>query len=993
MLNVCETAYPVNAQFYVTVNGVQVGGVQTATALYANGTDVPAPITLTGSFGTGPDTVALYFANAQSDSTENLNLFILSTTLDGEVYATRDALYHTDDGAAWTLSNGTATSVAPAAFTIPGSGGSGSGGSGSGGSGGGSSGPGGGQPGGPVVTPVAVPQVTAGNLVSLTLQNTQTTALAAREITFGQTFADGQLASGSSLFATINGVKVAVQMDVKSTWADGSVRLGVLTLEQPALAAGASAAVLLALGSAGGPTTPINIAALTQPGAYNFAVALALHNANGTTTNYTFNAASLLASALAAGTTSTWLQGPQATQVRIDTPVAGSLHLTFDITLYADGNISTEVGFNNDLAMTNSGGEVKYDATVTQNGAPVFQQANISQFQYQDWNQTFWTNGNPLVNVVHDTAAMQAAGIVPNYDTSNGIASSLLATEQTQMAAYPAGVLGPASITQYMPETGLRPDIGPQPQWNVVWLETGAQPAAQFALDQANAAGSAPWSFATSAGNYVSVTTYPNFWLSGTSTNGSTLLTQPVAPSTQTGWTTDAAHEPDLSYLAYLQTGNRVYLDQLNAEADFSVLAAYPGNRDGTEGLVVSGALPAANGQPVQQIAGQQVRAQAWSLREIIEAAVANPAGSSEHAYFTQIATNNINAMLTLATQSVNPASPLYEGQLAGWVTGENGDSDGSGTPWQQDYMCQTIAMAAELGIPGASQILTWETNYIAGRFLNSAQGGDPFDGANYGIYVGTNDTSTYTTWAQVNAATVAEGFSGNGTFSQTNADYLGASLASLADIVSITGSTEAMQAYGWLLANTATIVTPGYYQSSPTYDIVPRLSDGQLLTAAQAFLSDDTAAKTVSTGTNTDQLIYETGPANVTLQGGSGIDLLFGGSGATTLIGGASSDQLFAGTGATTFEAGPGNNFMQAGAGAGLFMLAPTDIATDMIAGFKLGTDHITVTGETPASLAAIIASATADSSGNAVLHISTNHTATLLGIQTNQINTSLFA
>ena len=53
VLNVCRTAFPVDAQFIVTVNGVQVGGVQTATALYTNGTDVPAPITLTGNFGPG----------------------------------------------------------------------------------------------------------------------------------------------------------------------------------------------------------------------------------------------------------------------------------------------------------------------------------------------------------------------------------------------------------------------------------------------------------------------------------------------------------------------------------------------------------------------------------------------------------------------------------------------------------------------------------------------------------------------------------------------------------------------------------------------------------------------------------------------------------------------------------------------------------------------------------------------------------------------------
>ena len=119
VLNVCQTAYPVNAQFLVAVNGVLVGGVQTATAIYTNGTDVPAPVTLTGNFGSGPLTVALYFINAQSNSAANLNLFVLSMTLNGQAYSTRGALYHTDDGMAWTLNGTTATAVtAPPMSTI-----------------------------------------------------------------------------------------------------------------------------------------------------------------------------------------------------------------------------------------------------------------------------------------------------------------------------------------------------------------------------------------------------------------------------------------------------------------------------------------------------------------------------------------------------------------------------------------------------------------------------------------------------------------------------------------------------------------------------------------------------------------------------------------------------------------------------------------------------------------------------------------------------------
>ena len=52
----------------------------------------------------------------------------------------------------------------------------------------------------------------------------------------------------------------------------------------------------------------------------------------------------------------------------------------------------------------------------------------------------------------------------------------------------------------------------------------------------------------------------------------------------------------------------------------------------------------------------------AWSLREVVEAASANPDGSAMKAYFTQIAANTIQYLL-----SQLPTWTAQEGQLAGW--------------------------------------------------------------------------------------------------------------------------------------------------------------------------------------------------------------------------------------------------------------------------------------------------------------------------------------
>ncbi|MBV9116654.1 MAG: hypothetical protein JOY63_04730, partial [Acetobacteraceae bacterium] len=333
----------------------------------------------------------------------------------------------------------------------------------------------------PVIPAPAVP----GQVVGLALQNPTSVALAGRLVSFGQEFAPGQVPKGAGLVAIINGQPTPVQMDVKTTNPDGSVAMAVLTLAQPAIAAGASVPVMLALAApASTPAKPVDISALAAPGShYNVQVTLALHNANGTTCPFAINAAAALVAALKSGADSTWLSGPQATQVRVDVPVSGSLHVTLDITAFADGNTSTKVTFNNDIAMSAHGGAATYDATITQNGAVAFKQSGITQYQYTSWNTTVASNGAPAVNVQHDIAALEKTGLIQNYDLTAGVAPSLVASEAAQMAKPGFGaVLGNAGVTQYMPMTGGRPDIGPTTEANALWLMTQNATAAQYAL-------------------------------------------------------------------------------------------------------------------------------------------------------------------------------------------------------------------------------------------------------------------------------------------------------------------------------------------------------------------------------------------------------------------------------------------------------------------------------------------------------------------------------
>src|SRR5262249_9358202 len=152
---------------------------------------------------------------------------------------------------------------------------------------------------------------------------------------------------GDSLVARINGVNYAVQMDVKSSNTDGSVRQAILTLDVPGIAGGGALDVMLAKGTATEPlATAPNIFA-PSGSAYGFTQSLPLHNTDGTTTPHQLNAGTLLSQALQAGGVSYWMQGPLATEVRFNVPISGSFHLTFDITDFTDGTTRTDVQFNN----------------------------------------------------------------------------------------------------------------------------------------------------------------------------------------------------------------------------------------------------------------------------------------------------------------------------------------------------------------------------------------------------------------------------------------------------------------------------------------------------------------------------------------------------------------------------------------------------------------------------------------------------------------------
>ncbi|MBU8536745.1 carbohydrate-binding domain-containing protein [Falsiroseomonas tokyonensis] len=629
--------------------------------------------------------------------------------------------------------------------------------------------------------------------------------------TFGQVFQRGEVPAGATVTARDGATSLAVQMDVKTRYEDGSVKMAVLSVARPALAAGESLSLVLGTAAAGPAPAALDMA--QGLAGHSFTVDVAIDGG----ARQTVDVLAALRTALQDGSASFWQQGPLSTQARVGIDLPGSHRMVFDVTVFKGGGFAVEAQFNNDQAMQASGGRATANITVRMDGKIALQET-VTQSQYQNWHESFASNakdggqgiGSPQsgwLNIQHDIAHLQETGAVANYDLGIAVDPKLLAGyAQAMQAPGWDDPLGTRGVATYMPGTGGRADIGFTTMPNTVWLMTQDARAAAYALGQAETASVIPWHFWDSANDrWLDTNAYPNLWLDGRGGVGrpgdasSGGLTQQI--DSLSGWSTDAAHQPDLSYVPYLMTGARWMLDNLQAQAAWNILGQWPAVRGGAEDNVVD---------------SNQVRGAAWSLRQIDKAAVASPDGSVEKAFFQEASDANYAWLVSMI-----PEWTAKQGEAHGWVPGAYGTA-GALPPWQQDYFASTVIAAARNGNADAKTFLEWQSNFLVGRFTAEDEGFEMRDGAAYLIAIGDAGTGRiYNTWEEIGAQTEARGWSnGDNSWKHSEGDYAQLALATLAGIYEITGSAAAKAAYEALIAEKAPFATDADFARNPTYAI-----------------------------------------------------------------------------------------------------------------------------------------------------------------------------
>jgi hypothetical protein len=679
-----------------------------------------------------------------------------------------------------------------------------------------------------IILPPATPQPSqTGDIVGVIIQNPSTNAIGSHFVTFGQMFIRGQVAPTDNLVARTAGNDYQVQMDAESLWPDGSVKLAAITMANANICSGQQIPAMLAKTSTPGSTSPVSLT--NTP--ITLIVDMEFSSGQGTKS---INLGTALKLALASNP-DYWLHGPLATQARVDVPVSGipSLHLTADVTAYADGTVTADVQFNNDLTSIITAKPyhppaslppLVYTTAVSLQGVqqvyPITQ-----QYQFQDWHAVLNMVGSQMPNVQRDVAYLEYTGAILPYDRKTGFNNSSLQTWVTNgiWVGYssPFGTpqnplfgepLSANGLTQGMPNTGARSDIGWTTMYNTVWLLTQDARAAKIALLQGDSDGAVPWNYKLVNGRWA--TPYDSHWI--TTDSRADITTIANLPNYKgTGWSLDTAHQPNLAYVPYLMTAQRWYLDRLNAQAANALTMTLYSARckptwkdcdTGYSDIVIN--------------FSDQVRAQAWNMREVMEAGFIGKPGTWDQQYFAKVAADNWEFANSQASGN-GRISTAYEGEAAGYISFGTGVQQA----WMQDYMSGVAVLGGLMGDTGAQQWLNWQKDkWLTGRILGT--GMNPYDACNYTIATFNSTTKVpYQTWAEIEAAEVAAGTSkGTGPFLTSGyCDWYRGVLGGALTL--FPGDSKLKQALDWLNTHVdpkGSVNNPKVYQGDPTWNVVP---------------------------------------------------------------------------------------------------------------------------------------------------------------------------
>jgi hypothetical protein len=305
------------------------------------------------------------------------------------------------------------------------------------------------------------------------VQLTTLTLSAAGAFTVGQAFVKGDVASGQTITAGLT----QFQADVRSRWADGSVRFAVLS----GISTGSTA-----LYRGGTPYSGSNVAEPSTTAVVDFTSVV---NSSGAVVSGGTLQASL-ATARANGSMS-WTRttahkvrqilGPVMSEFHYFCPTADAhTHVWFYVRAYVNGSVEVETVVENGWLQVASPDRRNYNVAVTIAGTSRYT-GSLVHYHHTRWSRVDWAGTDPAVVPKHDVAYLQRTSVVPTLAVS-ALASAAYSTRPENGTKHNAWTQTlaerptPFSLANIDPALGSGGDTdmyGIVPGWGATYLAEG----------------------------------------------------------------------------------------------------------------------------------------------------------------------------------------------------------------------------------------------------------------------------------------------------------------------------------------------------------------------------------------------------------------------------------------------------------------------------------------------------------------------------------------
>ena len=591
---------------------------------------------------------------------------------------------------------------------------------------------------------------------SLTFSSPQARTLA--PFCVGQAFAAGAVPAGSTVVASDLD---DFQADVQNRWPDGSVKFAILS-GRLTLAANTARAVTLSagVGASGSALTEADLLASAVVASIAFPPFGAVELAPLIGVPSTFNTGS---GRWTAGRVATCFSGSECASWLYYAPIGSDAHLAawFEVRLWRGGAVEILPWVENGCLRVTGPGE--------RQGTPRFSMGGVQRFQStltlphhcravlaSGSTLSHWLDQSAPITVRHDTAYLQSTRLVPAYYAVTSPTSPLfdrLTTAYTPLAV--------ADHSPTMGTSGYHPSIGIMPDWDVAFLTTGADPRAAAAVQiNAYCAGRYGIHYRDETSNRpLAFSQYPNLVLNDTnsgvfsvgasSTSDYTPLASGAGPAT---WA--SSHHHSVAYLAYLLTGRRYFVEEMQFAATLNFLK----QNDTSRGL---GGVMRTN------VGANTTRGAAWALRTLGQACCITP--DADPLRVELLASIEANVRYYYDKNVAQPSHP--QGFCVPYEDYTEGDGVYSHAVWMEDFLTAVWGMIAEfefaLPVDARTQLdafFAWKCRSIIGRL--GAQGdGTQFnfrDAARYSLSIAPSDFPNwgngsgpwYANWGSIHQAT-----------------------------------------------------------------------------------------------------------------------------------------------------------------------------------------------------------------------------------------------